>query len=82
MLQRADHATELDKAPTRLSSTHEMVGGVSRVPSRLSSAHEMVDGLSKMPSRLSSALEMVDGLGSGGWVFNWVTRDPVFSACS
>ena len=38
----------LDKAPTRLSSTHEMVGGVTKVPSRLSSTLEMVDGLSKM----------------------------------
>ena len=36
----------MDKAPTRLSSTHEMVGGVTKVPSRLSSTLEMVDGLS------------------------------------
>ena len=68
MLKRANHATELDDAPTRLSSTHEMVGGVNRVPSRLSSALEMVDGLSKVPSRLSSALETVDGLSMVGFL--------------
>ena len=67
LLQRADHATELDKAPTRLSSTLEMVGGVNRVPSRLSSTLEMVDGLSMVPSRLSSTLEMVDGLSMVGF---------------
>ncbi len=79
MLQRADHATELDKAPTRLSSTHEMVGRVYRVPSRLSSTHEMVDGLSMVPSRLSSTLEMVDGLYQLGLTGS--SGDPVLSAC-
>ena len=83
MLQRADHATELDKAPTRLSSTLEMVGGVNRVPSRLSSTLEMVDGLSMVPSRLSSTLEMVDGLstvgfstGSPGALFSRLDCEP------
>ena len=48
LLQRADHVVVLDKVPTRLSSTLEMVGGLNRVPSRLSSTLEMVDGLSKV----------------------------------
>ena len=37
----------------------------------------MVGGVTKVPSRLSSTYEMVDGLSTGGWVTNWVRRDPV-----